>query len=119
MLDLDTQWKTETGFHRYDFNEPLALPESLRASSDIVVVDPPFVTRDAWEKYATTVKFMLKPGGKVIITSIAENAPMLEELLGVRPTAFKPSIPHLVYQYNLYTNYDSARFAVPNPEIPE
>jgi hypothetical protein len=33
--------------------------------------------------------------------------------------AFLPSIPNLVYQYNLYTNYPSAQFAVKNPEIPE
>lgn len=43
----------------------------------------------------------------------------MEELLQVKPTAFKPSIPNLVYQYNLYTNYDCERFQTPNPEIPE
>jgi hypothetical protein len=35
------------------------------------------------------------------------------------PQAFLPSIPNLVYQYNLYTNYPSAVFAKKNPEIPE
>ena len=41
------------------------------------------------------------------------------ELLGVRPQRFLPSIPHLVYQYALYTNYDSERLAQRNPEIPD
>ena len=69
---------------------------------------------------------------------------MLDELLGVKPTgiykinvlfnhyynlslnliilyniAFLPSIPHLVYQYNLYTNYNSDVYSKKNPEIPE
>ena len=69
--------------------------------------------------------------------SVFENAPMLDELLDVKPTgiiisininnflliniilAFLPSIPHLVYQYNLYTNYKSQIFCIPNKEIPE
>ena len=33
--------------------------------------------------------------------------------------AFLPSIPHLVYQYNLYTNYNSDVYSKKNPEIPE
>lgn len=32
---------------------------------------------------------------------------------------FQPSIPNLVYQYNVFTNYPSERFAQKNPEIPE
>jgi hypothetical protein len=32
--------------------------------------------------------------------------------------AFQPSIPNLVYQYNLFTNYDATTFAKANPEIP-
>jgi hypothetical protein len=33
--------------------------------------------------------------------------------------AFQPSIPNLVYQYNLFTNYPSTVFCKRNPEIPE
>ena len=119
VFDLDTRWARDPGFIRYDFNEPSNVPAELHGTFDVVVVDPPFVTRDAWEKYAQTVRLLLKPGGRVILTTIAENAEMMNELLGVRPNVFKPSIPHLVYQYNLYTNYDSQRFCVPNSEIPE
>jgi len=44
-----------------------------------------------------------------------------QEVMGeeVMMTAFMPSIPNLVYQYNLYTNYASEVFANKNPEIPE
>lgn len=76
-----------------------------------------------------------KPLGRVILTTIYENKELLFELLGATPTvecyallwllayldfqAFQPSIPNLVYQYNLYTNYNSVVFNQKNPEIPE
>lgn len=44
---------------------------------------------------------------------------MMAELLDVRPRAFQPSIPHLVYQYNLYTNYESEALAQVNAEVPQ
>ncbi len=45
----------------------------------------------------------------------------MEELFGARPAVFRPSIPHLVYQYDLYINYVAASAALntPNPEIPD
>lgn len=61
------------------------------------------------------------PPGKVIASTVVENASLLERLLGVRPTPFRPSIPHLVYQYALFTNFDPSPDALgrPNPEVPE
>jgi hypothetical protein len=32
---------------------------------------------------------------------------------------FQPSIPHLVYQYNIFANYDDEELNKKNPEIPE
>ena len=37
-----------------------------------------------------------KPGGRVLCTTIAENAPMMKDLLDVHPVQFRPSIPNLV-----------------------
>ena len=84
-----------------------------------MVIDPPFITQEVWEKFALTCNIVLKPKGKIILTTVAENEKLLHRLLGVTPTRFKPSIPHLVYQYNLFTNYPSERFSQLNPEIPE
>jgi hypothetical protein len=46
---------------------------------------------------------------------------MSQEVMGkeVMMSAFMPSIPNLVYQYNLFTNYPSEIFSNKNPEIPE
>lgn len=88
-------------------------------SFDICVIDPPFITREVWQKYAVTARLLLKEEGRLILSSIVENAAMLNELLGVFPVAFKPSIPHLIYQYNFYTNYDAKILNQINPEICE
>jgi len=128
VFDFDKKWESDRGFVHYDFNSPEAVPASLLGQCDMVVVDPPFITHEVWRKYGETANLLLKKGvdestgaqlGKVILTTVIENAPLLEELLGAKPQAFMPSIPNLVYQYNLYTNYDSRVFAVKNPEIPE
>ena len=61
------------------------------------------------------------PPGKILVTSIAENEKFLNELFGTSPVPFKPSKPHLVYQYKLYTNFTPVTAALNelNPEIPE
>ena len=83
-----------------------------------VVIDPPFITADAWRKYAQTARLLLAPGGRVIGTTIIENAPLLNDLLGVTPNVFLPSIPQLPYQYGVYTNFASPLLAERNAEVP-
>mmetsp|Transcript_28750 Transcript_28750/g.52392 ORF Transcript_28750/g.52392 Transcript_28750/m.52392 type:complete len:183 (+) Transcript_28750:142-690(+) len=120
FFDIDTKIVAHPNGVQYDFNAPEDFPEALRGGFECVVVDPPFITRDAYEKYARTVKLLLpEEGGKIILSTIAENAGMLEELMGVRMQEFQPSIPHLVYQYNMFCNYESERLAKRNPEIPD
>lgn len=83
-----------------------------------MVIDPPFITADTWRKYAETAKLLLAPGGRIIGTTIIENAPLLNDLLGVRPNTYLPSIPQLPYQYGVYTNFESPLLVVRNPEVP-
>ena len=52
----------------------------------MVVIDPPFITREVWEQYAKASELLLKPeGGLVLGTTIDENAPFMKELLGCEP----------------------------------
>ena len=88
----------------------------------MVVIDPPFITEEVWRLYAAAARALLRPDGpqRVVCTTVAENAALIAELFpGARRTRFQPSIPHLVYQYDLYCNWDAAAFATPNPEVPE
>ena len=43
----------------------------------------------------------------------------LKNLLDLDMKVFQPSIPHLVYQYNIFANYDDEELNKKNPEIPE
>lgn len=56
---------------------------------------------------------------RILISTIPENADFLRKELGVEPRPFQPSIPNLVYQYCLYSNYESAPLMELNPEIPQ
>mmetsp|Transcript_5880 Transcript_5880/g.10193 ORF Transcript_5880/g.10193 Transcript_5880/m.10193 type:complete len:190 (-) Transcript_5880:249-818(-) len=119
LFDLDEQWSNLKNFVRYDFNQPTEFPAELHHTFDMVVIDPPFITREVWEKFTETTKVLLAPGGKILASTIQENAPMMKELLDVNPSVFFPSIPHLVYQYCFYVNYTSPRLSEKNPEIPD
>ena len=46
----------------YDFNEPENVPSELLNSFDMIVIDPPFITREVWEKYTATAKILMKKG---------------------------------------------------------
>lgn len=43
---LDTKWAEDPGFVLYDFTQPENIPQDLRGTFDMVVVDPPFITRE-------------------------------------------------------------------------
>ena len=50
----------------------------------MVVIDPPFITREVWEKYAEGAKRLLRPDaeGLYLISTIDENETMIKELTG-------------------------------------
>ena len=48
-------------FVHYDCNNPLNVPQTIEAGSfDLVVADPPFLSEDCLEKFAKTIKFLMK-----------------------------------------------------------
>mmetsp|Transcript_8645 Transcript_8645/g.14897 ORF Transcript_8645/g.14897 Transcript_8645/m.14897 type:complete len:193 (-) Transcript_8645:309-887(-) len=106
VFDFDEQWSKDSHFCMYDFNKPEEIPAKLHGQFDCVVIDPPFITHEVWTKYAAAAKLLLSPGGKVVASTVPENAELLFTLLGAKPCLFKPSIPHLVYQYCLFLNFE-------------
>lgn len=121
VFEFDRQWQADPGFVFYDFNKPDQIPIHMFGEFDYVVVDPPFITREVWTKYMETVKILLAPNGKVLFSSILENHGMLEELTDapLMVPLYRPSIPHLTYQYHLFLNYPNSCLDVENSELPE
>ena len=107
----------------YDFNKNDELPKEWHNTFDMAVIDPPFIMREVWEKYVDACKLLLTKDdegnltGKLLCTTVVENAPFMKELLDVRPIAYRPSIPQLVYQYNMYTNIEDPEQDKPNEEF--
>ncbi|CEM13679.1 unnamed protein product [Vitrella brassicaformis CCMP3155] len=109
LFDYDVSFASHPSFVFYDFNNPEELPDHLLHSFDYVIIDPPFITETVWRNYARTTELLWPPGGgKVLASTVIENAPLLRELFGAKPVNFRPSVPNLVYQYSFFTNYSSS-----------
>lgn len=120
VFEYDRQWENDEGFVFYDFNRPTEISVALIDAFDYVVVDPPFITREVWEKYMETVRMILKKDGKVLFTSVLENHGMLEQMMDrcLYVPLFRPTIPHLTYQYHCFLNYEATKLQFSNSELP-
>lgn len=120
VFDIDEQW-SGPNFRRFDFRQGVDPDSTFTAA----IVDPPFVTRDVWLEYARAVRRLLAPGGRLVLTTIPENKPMLVNQLGpLHHATFLPAMhtTALPYQYALFLNYDPAPdspLASRNPEVPD
>uniref|UniRef100_A0A0G4I283 Uncharacterized protein n=1 Tax=Chromera velia CCMP2878 TaxID=1169474 RepID=A0A0G4I283_9ALVE len=124
FFDIDSQWAGHPGFVQFDFRKPEAIPQEERGAYDMVVIDPPFITEEVWSQYATAASMLLRQGGggRLLLSTVAENLEMLRRVFNeprLVPLPFKPSIPHLVYQYDLFANFPVAVLSEKNPEILE
>lgn len=61
-LQYDKKWTSDRGFVFYDFNDLSTLPQDMHGTFDLLVVDPPFIVKEVWEKYADAVKLLAKTG---------------------------------------------------------
>ena len=91
----------------------MAEPHRTALQFDFVVCDPPFITAPVLTSYATSIRLLLAPGGRVLFSTVSENASLLKEL------RFLPSVPHLVYQFSFFASYDSELLSASNPELPD
>jgi hypothetical protein len=109
---------------KFDFNEfsELIKDEKLKNNFDFILIDPPYINEPSWTKYSDFVKAIAKCSegkvtAKILTCSISENKEMLKRLLDLEIKNFQPSIPHLVYQYNFFANYDDEDLNGVNSEI--
>ena len=126
--EFDKSWETCSEYQFYDYNDPTNIKEKYHGVFDLIVIDPPFITKSVWEQYATTTKLLMKKKAEhhstatashVIATTVDENKDLMADLFGCKQVSFRPSIPHLVYQYSVYINFTSNVLAKDNPELEE
>jgi hypothetical protein len=105
---------------KYDFRISEIAAER-RGLYGMVIIDPPFISSDVLEAYSQTANQLLMHEGKVVISTVQENYEILRDMYpNIHPVKFQPSIPRLVYQYSLFTNYELAKDSPlnePNDEL--
>lgn len=62
FVQYDKKWVSDRGFVFYDFNDLETIPKDMHGTFDLLVVDPPFIVKEVWEKYAAAVKLLAKEG---------------------------------------------------------
>jgi hypothetical protein len=110
LFEFDPELLVENHSHyiKFDFRS-LEFEREIIGSFHVFVIDPPFISKEVIDAYANAYRILrTNDDAKVIITSIAENEPLLHAAFGHRISSppFKPTIPNLVYQYSLFVNYD-------------
>ncbi|TNV75538.1 hypothetical protein FGO68_gene17704 [Halteria grandinella] len=119
-FEYDPKFDQKDGrFVLYDFNHPENIPKAYHGSFDLLVIDPPYITREVWLKYAEAITMLLKKDAKLIISTLDDNAEMIKELTGCKKRVFRPYISTLIYQFAFYTNYESDGWGRENEEIPK
>ncbi|KAF9132989.1 hypothetical protein BGW39_010882 [Mortierella sp. 14UC] len=119
LFEFDTRFDVYgRQFIHYDYSHPLEfrLAPELKSSVDLVVVDPPFLSEECLTKTLETVRFLLKPGGKVVLCTGAVMEPIaLKD--GLKITTFFPGHQNgLSNDFRCYVNYKSERFPFKDQE---
>lgn len=125
LFDFDERLlKKHKNAVKFDFNDFTDTAKSYFDTFDFIVVDPPYINEPSWTKFAEFVKLIAKKSvegnnisAKILTCSIAENTELLKKLLNLDMKKYQPSIPHLVYQYNFFANYDDSFLDEANAEI--
>jgi len=131
LFEFDERFKDKypDQFVRYDYNQPLDVPDELKSAFDVLVVDPPFISDECMVKVAQTVRLLSKPDTRVIFCTGAsmeelvscllltlQHSPpcsnsipiQLYRLLKLRRATFKPQHRrNLANEFTSYTNYNS------------
>ncbi|KAJ8292091.1 Protein-lysine N-methyltransferase EFM5 [Rhodotorula toruloides] len=90
LWEYDTRFKLVAGdkFVHYDLEEPERYPQELRGTVDIAIADPPFLNEVTNRYFATTLRSLLKPDGKLILltsTSVSSILPKVYDSPPVGP----------------------------------
>lgn len=108
LFEVDGRFTVLAGdkFVKYDFTESDALPESLKGTFDVIVIDPPYLTAPTNEAYANSVSQLVKRDGdrvtgKVLLItgcSIGDKAAEIYSGLDLRSTPEKGTLQRTALQ---------------------
>ena len=117
LLEYDDRFAVfKNDFVPYDFAQPFKLPNTLKASFDRIVCDPPFLNQDCQTKAAMTVRWLTDPKRDLrLIVCTGERMETLVHKLygktGLGTTTFYPEHSKgLSNEFRCYANFDCDRW---------
>ncbi|XP_008789879.1 EEF1A lysine methyltransferase 1 [Phoenix dactylifera] len=111
LLEYDKRFEQYgSDFTFYDYNQPEELPSALKHAYQVVVADPPYLSKECLEKVAQTISFLAHPKEPYFLLLTGEvQQHRAAELLNAYPCGFRPQHSNkLGNSFRLYTNYDPA-----------
>ncbi|GAV86126.1 N6-adenineMlase domain-containing protein [Cephalotus follicularis] len=109
LLEYDKRFEQYgSDYTFYDYNQPEELPLDLKHAFQIVVADPPYLSKECLEKVAQTTSFLARSGEcYLLLLTGAVQKDSAAELLGLRPCGFRPQhSSKLGNEFRLFTDYD-------------
>ncbi|KAK1311282.1 hypothetical protein QJS10_CPA08g00062 [Acorus calamus] len=109
LLEYDKRFEEYgSDFNFYDYNQPEDLPPAMKHDFQVVVADPPYLSKECLEKVAQTVAFLMRPQHSFSLLLTGEvQKERAAELLGLHPCGFRPQhTSKLGNEFRLFTNYD-------------
>ena len=117
LLEFDERFSVFKEFVFYDFSDPTRLPDSLKASFDRIICDPPFLSEDCQTKAALTVRWLSKTWGtasddqgvRLVVCTGERMEPLVHKLyskVGIQTTTFEPQHSNgLSNEFRCYANF--------------
>ncbi|OMO68725.1 DNA methylase, N-6 adenine-specific, eukaryotic [Corchorus olitorius] len=109
LLEYDKRFEQYgSDFTFYDYNQPEDLPLELKHSYQVIVADPPYLSKECLEKVTQTISFLARPQESYLLLLTGEvQRDRAAELLGLHPCNFRPQhSSKLGNEFRLFTNYD-------------
>ncbi|OVA00863.1 DNA methylase [Macleaya cordata] len=109
LLEYDKRFEQYgSDFTFYDYNQPEELPQELKHTYQVVVADPPYLSKECLEKVTQTMEFLKRPGESYLLLLTGEvQEERAAELLSLYPCGFRPRhSSKLGNEFRLFTNYD-------------
>ncbi|XP_072989460.1 uncharacterized protein [Typha latifolia] len=111
LLEYDKRFEQYgDDFMFYDYNQPEELPLALKHTCQVVVADPPYLSKECLEKVAQTISFLANPQSSFLLLLTGEmQKERALKLLNAHPCGFTPQHSNkLGNEFRLFTNYNPA-----------
>lgn len=109
LLEYDKRFEQYgSNFTFYDYNHPEELSSEFKHAYQVVVADPPYLSKECLEKVAQTISFLSHPGASYLLLLTGEvQKETAAKLLSMHPCGFRPHhSSKLGNEFRLFTNYD-------------